>query len=144
MTYKEQLESPLWQKKRLKIFERDGFSCQLCSDLKTQLHVHHKSYSGKAWDAPESELLTVCKYCHSAIEYLKKENKSLIIYHVTKAFIEWKSATHLTCCCKNNDNDCNELVTITFQEDKIVEGLYICKESLDKIFKNLEMTPDGK
>jgi hypothetical protein len=71
MTYKEQLESPLWQKKRLKIFERDNFTCVLCDDKSTQLHVHHKKYTGKAWNAPDEDLATLCKECHFIIEHLK-------------------------------------------------------------------------
>lgn len=69
ISYKDQLKSPEWQKKRLKIFERDNFTCQLCLDTKEQLHVHHKSYSRntKAWEYNDDRLVTLCSTCHEAI-----------------------------------------------------------------------------
>ena len=30
MRYNDKLKHPLWQKKRLKIMERDGFMCVIC------------------------------------------------------------------------------------------------------------------
>lgn len=71
MTYKEQLAHPNWQKKRLEIFERDKFTCQLCLDTETQLHVHHKYYDKTfktmAWEYPEHAYQTLCGDCHAAI-----------------------------------------------------------------------------
>lgn len=71
MNYSEKLKSPLWQKKRLEILQRDNFTCQLCSDTETELQVHHLKYSGEPQDAPNEDLQTLCKYCHSLIEHLK-------------------------------------------------------------------------
>lgn len=68
MNYKEQLESPEWQKKRLEILNRDGWTCQECGDKETQLHVHHRYYvnDGRmAWEYPFFALLTLCKNCHA-------------------------------------------------------------------------------
>lgn len=69
VSYADQLKSPEWQKKRLKIFERDDFTCQLCLDTKEQLHVHHKSYdkNTKAWEYDDDRLITLCATCHEAI-----------------------------------------------------------------------------
>lgn len=69
VSYKDQLKSPEWQKKRLKIFERDDFTCQLCLDNKEQLHVHHKSYdkNTKAWEYNDDRLVTLCATCHEAV-----------------------------------------------------------------------------
>lgn len=39
--YSEKLKNPRWQKKRLEIFERDGWKCRACQDEKSTLHVHH-------------------------------------------------------------------------------------------------------
>lgn len=66
-TYAEKLKHPLWQKKRLKILERDGFKCQLCSDEETELQVHHLKYTGEPWEAPDKDLQTLCKHCHSIV-----------------------------------------------------------------------------
>jgi hypothetical protein len=71
MKYSEKLKHPKWQKKRLEILSRDNFSCQLCSDSETELHVHHLNYTKEPQDAPNEDLQTLCKTCHSLVEYLK-------------------------------------------------------------------------
>lgn len=66
MTYAEKFKDPKWQKKRLKILERDEWSCQKCYDKNETLHVHHRRYiQGRdPWDYPDSVLITLCKPCH--------------------------------------------------------------------------------
>lgn len=58
---------PRWQKKRLKIMERDGFKCVSCQSESKTLHVHHKSYAKKLWASPDDEMQTLCSDCHSAL-----------------------------------------------------------------------------
>lgn len=65
MNYIEQLKHPKWQRKRLEILERDDFTCQVCGDEETQLNVHHKSYSKTVYEVDNSQLITLCKHCHS-------------------------------------------------------------------------------
>jgi len=71
MTYKEQLADPRWQRKRLQIFERDKFTCQICLDTTTQLQVHHKKYDKTyktlAWEYKDNNYTTLCCDCHSAL-----------------------------------------------------------------------------
>lgn len=69
MTYSEQLRHPKWQKRRLEIMQRDEFTCQLCYDQESPLHVHHKHYSkGKsAWEYDDDALVTVCEACHDVL-----------------------------------------------------------------------------
>lgn len=64
--YAEKLKDPRWQKKRLEILNRDEFTCQLCLDSDSSLHVHHCRYQwGKSpWEYPDSWLMTVCESCH--------------------------------------------------------------------------------
>jgi 5-methylcytosine-specific restriction endonuclease McrA len=85
-TYYEKLKDPRWQKKRLEVFERDGFACTRCDDKESTLNVHHWSYSknGNPWDSDINELDTVCNDCHENIEnmigsckYFIKNNKKL-------------------------------------------------------------------
>ncbi len=65
MTYKEKLRSPLWQKKRLQILERDGWRCVICGDDKSNLQVHHLVYAkADPWDYPEYVYQTLCDVCH--------------------------------------------------------------------------------
>jgi len=63
-TYQEKLKDPRWQRKRLKVFDRDGWKCQECGNDKEMLAVHHKKYHGEPWQAPLKELITVCDTCH--------------------------------------------------------------------------------
>jgi len=70
-TYSEKLKDPRWQKKRLKIFERDGFKCPYCNDETTTLHVHHEKYEGEPWEIDDEFLKTACEVCHAIIEDFK-------------------------------------------------------------------------
>lgn len=62
--YKELLKSPKWQKLRLEIFKRDKWKCVKCSDTEKTLQVHHLKYTGKPWEAPKKDLVTLCSDCH--------------------------------------------------------------------------------
>ena len=66
MKYSEKFKDPRWQKKRLEILERDGWSCQICHDSKSTLHVHHRYYLPEkpVWDVPDDALVTMCECCH--------------------------------------------------------------------------------
>jgi hypothetical protein len=72
MTYSEKLKDPRWQKKRLEILNRDEWNCRFCGEEEKTLHVHHISYFGDPWEAPDKMLITLCKECH------QKEDKSFI------------------------------------------------------------------
>lgn len=75
MTYSEQLKSPLWQKKRLEIFERDGFCCKGCNSSQNQIHVHHGVYIKglMAWEYDSKYLHTLCSDCHSLTTMFMKD-----------------------------------------------------------------------
>ena len=64
--YWEKLKDPRWQKRRLEIMERDGFTCRDCTDDKSTLNVHHCYYERglDPWDYPDEALLTLCELCH--------------------------------------------------------------------------------
>jgi hypothetical protein len=71
--YSQKLRNPLWQAKRLLTFNRDEFTCTLCGDCKTELHVHHKYYkpNTEPWDYPDDAFQTLDKHCHLVVEHLK-------------------------------------------------------------------------
>ncbi len=79
-TYSEKLKDPRWQKRRLEILQRDSFTCRLCTDTETELHINHKKYTGEPWDAPSRDLETLCKHCHILTHALAENN----IYSVRK------------------------------------------------------------
>jgi phage terminase large subunit GpA-like protein len=73
--YSDKLKSPKWQKKRLQILNRDRFTCKLCKDTETTLHVHHKYYvdNCEPWEYPNTALVTLCEHCHKVVEDQKDE-----------------------------------------------------------------------
>ena len=77
MTYLEQIKNPMWQRKRLEIFERDEFMCQSCGDTENQLQVHHKKYikNSLIWEYKNNDLITLCDECHEETTELKRELK---------------------------------------------------------------------
>jgi hypothetical protein len=70
MTYSEKLQDPRWQKTRLKVLERDNFTCICCGETKKQLHVHHCYYVGRRnpWEYHHSSLITLCFECHKTVD----------------------------------------------------------------------------
>lgn len=65
-SYSKKFKDPRWQKKRLKIFERDNWACQMCGSTVNPLVVHHKFYMAWAepWEYEDKLLITLCDNCH--------------------------------------------------------------------------------
>lgn len=75
MSYAEKLRDPRWQRCRLSIFERDGWSCRNCGSGLAggrELHVHHVRYTAaEPWEEPAENLRTLCVDCHEAEHLLR-------------------------------------------------------------------------
>lgn len=69
IAYSDKLKNPLWQKRRLDILERASWSCELCRDSKSPLHVHHLEYkqSREPWEYEDDELVVLCDECHKTV-----------------------------------------------------------------------------
>ena len=80
MTYAEKLKDPRWQKKRLKILERDDWRCQMCYDNEKMLSVHHRLYRKgiDPWEYKDDELVTLCPECHEHETDCLKEYSDLL------------------------------------------------------------------
>jgi 5-methylcytosine-specific restriction endonuclease McrA len=65
-SYFEKLKDPRWQKVRLKVMERDNWTCQSCGDKSEMLTVHHGLYRWgvEPWDLPLDTLWCLCEGCH--------------------------------------------------------------------------------
>jgi len=50
---------------RLEILRRDGWRCQLCGH-RNNLEVHHTQFRSHLGADSESNLITLCKCCHSS------------------------------------------------------------------------------
>lgn len=86
MDYSELLRHPFWQKKRTIILNRDNWCCTKCSDMFTNLQVHHLYYLPDAlpWQYPDDALITLCELCHKKeefIKWVKKFGVRSLIYH---------------------------------------------------------------
>lgn len=68
LTYKEQLNHPKWQRRRLERLEAAGWQCKDCSAVDEQLHVHHERYiAGRmVWEYDDDLLTVLCHQCHAA------------------------------------------------------------------------------
>jgi 5-methylcytosine-specific restriction endonuclease McrA len=90
MTYAQDLLHPKWQKKRLKIFERDKFTCQMCHSKIKTLSIHHKEYlkGKKPWEHPNRLLITLCQPCHeiAGSKLTLKKKLSSLEARMTKKF----------------------------------------------------------
>ena len=64
MTYSEKLKDQRWKRKRVDILIRDRHTCQICGYIGTKVNVHHLKYTGDPWEAPNEDLITLCKECH--------------------------------------------------------------------------------
>lgn len=91
MSYSDKLKDPRWQKKRLKIMERDNWKCYNCDDEESTLNIHHKKYiKGRdPWEYPDKLLVTVCEKCHKEIVIFERTINSgmIIVYYDFKSFV---------------------------------------------------------
>jgi HNH endonuclease len=68
-TYAAKLKDPRWQKKRLESLELADWSCEVCGDGRSTLHVHHKQYfKGRdPWEYDPDQLAVLCESCHESL-----------------------------------------------------------------------------
>lgn len=67
-TYAERLLDPRWQQLRLRVFERDEWTCRNCGSISKTLNAHHVQYHPYAegpWDYDIQTIITLCSDCHS-------------------------------------------------------------------------------
>jgi len=82
--YLTKLQSPKWQKVRLKVFERADWECETCSNKSNSLTVHHGyyRYGVEPWDLPWDTLWCLCAECHS----MYQEELSLLKIAIGKLY----------------------------------------------------------
>ena len=66
MQYSGLLKDPRWLHKREDILIIDKYKCFMCG-CPFNLHVHHLKYTGKPWEAPDDDLVTLCRFHHDEI-----------------------------------------------------------------------------
>lgn len=85
-SYIEKLKDPRWQKKRLKILERDKWTCRDCGSKKNTLHIHHFLYwkDTEPWDYPDNLLITLCAKCHKSQQFWQEQ----VVYEISQHGLE--------------------------------------------------------
>lgn len=78
MRYADKLKDPRWQRVRLKVFERDNWTCLLCDATEKTLHAHHLNYAGEPWEAPLEDITTLCEDCHRNLHNIEEEQPATI------------------------------------------------------------------
>lgn len=82
-SYKDKLKNPLWQKRRLQIFEKDKWRCKQCGNHESELQVHHVDYIPgiNPWEYPDDMLITLCHICHG-----KENGREKLEYNLATTF----------------------------------------------------------
>ena len=98
-SYSDKLKDPRWQKMRLKVLERDEFTCRHCQSGGITLHVHHQYYEhGKdPWDYNANSLLTLCEDCHESEKSYGKEKTELFYREFYNSFFESEDLFEIAC-----------------------------------------------
>lgn len=79
-TYADKLKDPRWQKLRLQVMNRDGFTCRICKSSTDTLNVHHLYYKPRTepWEAPIQSLMCLCEKCHKTIIPVLQKSLALL------------------------------------------------------------------
>lgn len=66
LTYREQLQHPRWQRRRLAVLQAADFQCEECGSGEKTLNVHHVHYmlGTMLWDYPLALLECLREGCH--------------------------------------------------------------------------------
>lgn len=85
--YAEKLLDPRWQKLRLRVLERDGFTCRWCKAEDKTLNVHHLYYESgnEPWDYPLTAFLTLCRDCHQTESEGRRAAEEKLLHAIRKA-----------------------------------------------------------
>lgn len=65
-SYSEKLRDPRWQRKRLEALDLAEWTCEVCADSSSTLHVHHRQYikGREPWEYDPNQLSVLCEMCH--------------------------------------------------------------------------------
>lgn len=117
---------------RLEILNRDHFTCVLCGDTDTELHVHHQEYRGNPWEANPDKLFTLCKYCHKEVEQYEP-GAPVAEINISK-LAGWGSGVRVMLSSFNEE--C--LLRIYTADDELIVGLMLDAAAMSEIMRGLE------
>jgi 5-methylcytosine-specific restriction endonuclease McrA len=105
-------KDPRWQKRRLEILERDGWTCTLCCESDKPLHVHHAYYEARLdpWEYDTKTLHTLCEDCHDAANDLRRD----LHFEIGKLWIEVQFALlHMIARARESCSETDLLVALS-------------------------------
>jgi hypothetical protein len=117
-TYAEKLQSPLWQAKRLEVYQRDNFTCCSCNRDMIQLHndvdslqVHHLKYFPglDPWEYELHYLVTYCKTCHETEHLIGDQIRGIFLELLQANTIYIRPLTQLNTLIENSPYFYNSL-----------------------------------
>lgn len=79
-----------YSSRRSAILHRDNYTCQCCGTKNTRLEVHHIIYRTNGGSNDETNLITLCKECHT------KVHKGVITIDKKPKKMKLKHATHMS------------------------------------------------
>lgn len=87
-TYREQLQHPLWQRKRLEVLEHFDFECCACGSNNKMLNVHHKRCrkDRPVWDYPLEMFEALCVDCHKVVHEHRDQIDELVAAFPSSAY----------------------------------------------------------
>ena len=95
--YKEELQHPKWQKRRLQIMSLYDFKCFHCGDDSETLHVHHLRYRNnylgerlKPWEYEDNDLQCLCDTCHTLIHLNQKKICTYMMQNLNSTYKKTK------------------------------------------------------
>lgn len=144
-TYSDKLKDPRWQKKRLEIFNRDGFKCTTCGRGDKTLHVHHKFYESglEPWQYDDSVLTTLCEECHFNVPEQEAEFKNLIKFLLCQGFSYLNLVRMLSGAAVQTDviepGDIASYIDWVFTRRDVMQAIIKQK---DKEWEDFENSPD--
>jgi hypothetical protein len=83
-------KDPRWQKKRLELLQKAGWTCEVCEAKDSELNIHHRFYSKKSsgpWDYPDKAFSVLCKTCHKKVSVFWKWFRINCGLHLDPAYI---------------------------------------------------------
>ncbi len=107
-TYMEKLKDPRWQKKRLKVLERDEWACRICENKEDTLHVHHTYYDpvvNEPWEYPSTSLVTLCRDCHEKEKEQRKQTEQFLLMVLCVSGFLSKDIKEILFCIYNKEVD---------------------------------------
>ena len=144
--YQEKWKDPRWQRKRLEVFERDGWACRECGEKDKTLSVHHIYYENNKdgtpkdpWDYPLLALVTMCGEDHEFEKYMREIRDTWLIEQLQFCGLTSGDVSNLwQAACDFGENTTRPLLM-----GKFMSKLILDKERFRKLAIELDMEQIG-